>query len=286
MIFLRTGVPGAGKTLNSLKEICSDPSVTQKTKFYHNIKAFLLDLDFCNSFQGFFYGVYWPSIQDTPKQKKYIKIIKEVHSEERLVEITDLPWLAPKFQSYDEAAAIQLFISWCRKCYPQQNLKALNEYLIEVETLTIESIKMLGYHWTHTDNPTQWPDLPNGSICLFDECQDFFSPMNSSAKRPAHYTKFQTHRHTGTDIHLVTQHFSFLDSVIRNCVGNHVHFFRPFGSSIVSRLQRDKIFNTDRKDECDQTQKSRVNRDKKYYGVYWSADEHTAKFKMPKVLVE
>lgn len=285
MIYLRTGVPGAGKTLNSLKEICNDPAVTQKSKFYNNIKAFLLDLDFCNSFQGFFYGYYYPTIQATPKVGRYSKIIKEVHAQQRMLEISDVPWLAPTYGRYDEESAINLFISWCRKCYPKSNLKALDLFLEESENPTIESIKLLNYHWTHTDDPTRWPELPNGSIALFDECQDYFPPMANSAKRPFYYTQFQKHRHSGVDIHLVTQHYTFLDNVIQKCTGMHVHYFRPMGGAAITRFSRDKQFSTDYQGDLEKCSTKVIKRDSNFYGVYWSADDHTAKFKLPPKLM-
>lgn len=281
MIYLRTGVPGAGKTLNTLKEICEDEQVTQKQKFYNNIKCFLLDLDFCNSFAGWFYGSFFPSVAKTKKGKRYSKIIKKAHEEGRLVEISDAPWLSPLYKFYDERAAIELFATWCRRCYPKKNLTGLDTYLEEAQEPTIESIKLLNYHWTKVDDPTQWPDLPNGSISVFDECQDFFSPMANSAKRPIHYTKFQTHRHTGVDIHLVTQHYTFLDNVIQKCTNSHIHYFRPMGGAAITRFQRDKQFNTDYKGDLEKCSTKMMRRDSNFYGVYWSADEHTAKFKIP-----
>lgn len=281
MIYLRTGVPGAGKTLNTLKEICEDEQVTQKQKFYNNIKCFLLDLDFCNSFAGWFYGSFFPSVAKTKKGKRYSKIIKKAHEEGRLVEISDAPWLSPLYKFYDERAAIELFSTWCRRCYPKKNLTGLDTYLEEAEEPTIESIKLLNYHWTKVDDPTQWPDLPNGSISVFDECQDFFSPMANSAKRPLHYTKFQTHRHTGVDIHLVTQHYTFLDNVIQKCTNSHIHYFRPMGGAAITRFQRDKQFNTDYKGDLEKCATKMMRRDSNFYGVYWSADEHTARFKIP-----
>lgn len=285
MIYLRTGVPGAGKTLNSLKEICNDPAVTQKPKYYNNIKAFLLDLDFCNSFQGFFYGYYYPSIQNSPKSGRYKKIIKTVHAEARLVDVSDVPWLAPNYARYSEQSVIDLFVSWCRKCYPKSNLKALDLFLEESENPTVETIKLLNYHWTHTDDPTRWPELPNGSIALFDECQDYFPPMANSAKRPYYYTQFQKHRHSGVDIHLVTQHYTFLDAVIQKCTGMHVHYFRPMGGAVITRFSRDKQFSTDYSGDLEKCVTKAIKRDSNFYGVYWSADEHTAKFKMPPKLM-
>lgn len=281
MIYLRTGVPGAGKTLNTLKEICEDSAVTQKQKFYNNIKCFLLDLDFCNSFGGWFYGSFYPTVQKTKKGRRYLKIIKNAHEESRLVELVDVPWLAPLYKMHDERAAINLFVKWCRNCYPKQNLTSLDTYIEESEEPTIDSIKLLNYHWEKVDDPTQWYELPNGSISVFDECQDHFPPMANSAKRPLHYTKFQTHRHKGVDIHLVTQHYTFLDNVIQKCTNSHVHYFRPMGGAAITRFHRDKQFNTDYRGDLEKCSTKMMRRDSNFYGVYWSADEHTSTFKIP-----
>ena len=285
MIYLRTGVPGAGKTLNTIKEICKDPATTQKQKFYNNIKAFLLDLDMCNSFQGFFYGIIWPEVNGTKKAKTYLRKIKEIHTQNRLAELTDFPWLSTRYAQYDEAAAIKLFVSWCKRCYPPSNLKALNEYMAESDELTIESLKLLNYHWTLTHDVHKWYELPNGSIGVFDECQDHFPPMANSAKRPTHYTQFEKHRHSGFDIHLITQHYTFLDARIQKTTNLHVHYYQLLGSQRVTRFQKDKQFNTDNSKERDLCVKSQFNRDKSFYGVYWSADEHTAKLQIPAKLV-
>lgn len=281
MIYLRTGVPGAGKSLNTIREICKDPATTTKQKFYNNIKAFLLDIDFCNTFQGFFYGCVWPEVLGTEKELTYIKIIKRAHEQHRLVELVDFPWLTSRYATYTEQSAIELFISWCKRCYPQSNLTKLNDYIDNADELTIEAVKLLNYHWTLTHDVSAWTELPNGSVMVFDECQDHFPPMANSAKRPIHYTKFQTHRHTGVDVHLITQHFTFLDSHIQKTTNKHIHYFQILGSSRVTRYERDKQFNTDNPKDREQCIKSAITRDKKFYGVYWSADEHTSKLKIP-----
>ncbi|WP_372771249.1 zonular occludens toxin domain-containing protein [Pseudoalteromonas sp.] len=284
MIYLRTGVPGAGKTLNTIKEICQDARTTQKTKFYNNIKAFLLDIDVCNSFQGFFYGVIWPEVLGTKQQKTYSDKIKDIHSQNRLCELSDFPWLSSRYAQYDTAAAIDLFVSWCKRCYPKSNLQPLEEYISNADDVTIDGLKLLNYHWTMTHSVDTWYDLPNGAIAVFDECQDHFPPLANSAKRPLHYTKFQTHRHSGFDIHLITQHYTFLDSHIQKTTNKHVHYYQLFGSQRVTRFEKDRQFNTDNPRDRDLCIKTQFNRDKSYYGVYWSADEHTSRFKMPPIL--
>ena len=66
MLYLRTGLPGASKTLNTLKEICHSKTTPYREIYYNNIKLLMLDFDVCSSFSGWFYGVYFPSIDKKP----------------------------------------------------------------------------------------------------------------------------------------------------------------------------------------------------------------------------
>ncbi|MEY8879847.1 zonular occludens toxin domain-containing protein, partial [Donghicola sp. XS_ASV15] len=143
----------------------------------------------------------------------------------------------------------------------------------------------LNYHFTKMLDPSDWPNLPNGSVAFFDECQDFFPPINSAAKKPESYDRFRTHRHKGVDIHLITQHGSFVDTIIRFTCNRHVHFFNPNNGDKLKRFQKNKYFDVDNSTAREACEITTVTRDKSFYGVYWSADEHTAKFKLPKAYI-
>ncbi|WVA28241.1 hypothetical protein PCP40_33405 (plasmid) [Pseudomonas aeruginosa] len=55
---------------------------------------------------------------------------------------------------------------------------------------------------------------------MIDEAQRVFGNDGSRA-RPEKVTRFETHRHQGLDIHLITQHPSLLCTPVRKLVGKH-----------------------------------------------------------------
>jgi zona occludens toxin len=281
MLFLKTGLPGGGKSLNTIKEIVENPSNSRKEKYYNNIKLFLLDIDVCNSFSGWFYGVFYEELP-LSKKPEYDKIIKTVHQEQRFVIIDDVPWLKAQFKNYSTEDALLLFLKWVRRLYPKENLIPLERLYQLTDTPTVEQVKTLNYHFNYFDDATEWYNLPSGALILIDECQDFFPPKSNSATRPKHYSKFQTHRHSGHDVYLVTQDPLFLDYQVRCLAGNHVHLYRPFASKYIVRYEHDAIFQINNGEDKKKCRRSTIKRDSNFYGVYWSADEHTHKAKIPK----
>ncbi|WUZ22947.1 hypothetical protein PCP53_32345 (plasmid) [Pseudomonas aeruginosa] len=63
---------------------------------------------------------------------------------------------------------------------------------------------------------------------MIDEAQRVFGNDGTRA-RPEKVTRFETHRHQGLDIHLITQHPSLLCTPVRKLVGKHINFIRPYG---------------------------------------------------------
>lgn len=84
------------------------------------------------------------------------------------------------------------------------------------------------------DSLEHWQDLPDGSQVLVDEAQQFLRPR-SSRQVPAWLAGFETHRHRGIDITLITQHPGLIDSHVRKLVGKHIHYHRPFGLKNATR---------------------------------------------------
>lgn len=81
----------------------------------------------------------------------------------------------------------------------------------------------------HETDPSNWHELPDGSIIVIDECQRLFRPRGTGAVVPQYVAALETHRHKGLDIFLVTQHPMLIDSNIRRLVGQHFHVVRRFG---------------------------------------------------------
>lgn len=76
-------------------------------------------------------------------------------------------------------------------------------------------------------DPLRWMDLPEGSLIVVDECQDFWPSRPSGSKRPESVATLNTHRHRGIDLILLTQHPGLVDQDIRALVGRHLHAYRP-----------------------------------------------------------
>ncbi len=132
------------------------------------------------------------------------------------------------------------------------------------------------------DEPHAWYELPEGSIIVIDECQKHFPVRASGSAVPDWVARFETHRHKGFDIFLITQHPSLMDKHLRKLVGLHQHCYRPFG------MDRRTVFewNTVNEDpEPNQSESNALKKrkpfDKTLYTFYKSAEIHTHKKRLP-----
>jgi zona occludens toxin len=132
-----------------------------------------------------------------------------------------------------------------------------------------------------------WYDLPEGSVIIIDECQEFFPAVTrkQGEEVPRIISQMNTHRHKGFDLILITQHPMLLDTAVRRVVGNHRHFERVFGFRRAKCLEFQKCV-TDLEDfhKRKEAQIKQFKLDKKYFNVYKSAEIHTHKPKIPKKL--
>lgn len=279
MIFLRTGLPGASKTLNSLREIIHSNDGS-RPHYYTNIKLLMLDMDVARSFSGWFYGWYFPRLKDAALRKKLIKFMKPVHDEGEFLSLDDVPWLKPMYEAHDH---FDTWLYWVKRVYPKKALTKLNQVL-ELSTESVdkfELVESLNLHFTYFDDPHSWHELPKKSVILIDECQQFFPPRKVGSAIPKAVRDLETHRHGGYDIHFITQDRTLCDANLRKLVGTHVHFFNAFGGKKVTRKQASKCFDPNDYHDSKSATKKVINRDSKIYGLYWSAEIHTHKFKIP-----
>lgn len=116
-------------------------------------------------------------------------------------------------------------------------------------------------------------NFPPNSIIVIDEAQNVYRPRASGSKVPDIVAAFETHRHTGVDFWLITQHPTLLDSNIRKLVGKHLHVHvAPLGRKLLEWAQcRDPDSKTDRGDAIRIDYKP----DKKVFSLYKSAEAHT-----------
>jgi hypothetical protein len=284
MLFIITGSPGAGKTLNTFKEILSNKANFKRPLHYFNIPNNLMDYEYCQTFQAYFYSVYLLELE--PDEKRFIQ--KRVdHIEKRFkrqVELQDFPFLEVAYKT--EHSAFNLWFSIINRVAPP-HYKALIKNIVDDakehdEELTFDSLKKYNFHWNKIDDVQKWHLLEPDSIFVCDEAQEYF-PVRIKEKPPEFITAFERHRHSAFDVYLITQSANFIDVHARRLAGSHIHFYRAFNAKTTSRLEWPKVHNPDDYHDKESSQKSRVKNDTRFYGVYRSAVSHTHKFKLPKI---
>lgn len=144
---------------------------------------------------------------------------------------------------------------------------------------------LAGWGW-QTFEPEKWQGLPDGSICIFDECQNEF-PAKLPGSIPDYINAIaQFRRKRGFDFWLICPHPSLIHINVRRLIENpswHRHLKRTFGSDMVSVLR----FNSPNM-QCEKPgagasgQVSMRAYPKEVYGWYKSATVHTGKKTIPK----
>jgi zona occludens toxin len=66
-------------------------------------------------------------------------------------------------------------------------------------------------------------NFPDGAVIVVDECQKLFRPRPTGSKVPPWIAAFETHRHSGLDFYLASQHPGLIDSNLRALVNVHRH---------------------------------------------------------------
>jgi len=135
--------------------------------------------------------------------------------------------------------------------------------------------------WKPLDDPALWHELPDGSIVVIDECQRVFPPRKQGAPVPAHVREFETHRHRGFDVFLITQHPQLLDIAVRKLVGRHIHLSRRFGREVSTVQQWEECVNPQDRAVQSRALVSKFDFPKERYEWYKSADIHTVKKDFP-----
>lgn len=145
-------------------------------------------------------------------------------------------------------------------------------------------IPELTLDWQQLDEAKDWHTLPAGSIIVIDEAQRIFPRRKLGAAVPEHVSQFETHRHNGFDVYVITQHPSLIDPHLRALVGQHFHVVRQFG------LQRAKIYEWPRaadvtkKADLAEAQPHRWSYPVEVFSWYKSSELHTHKRNIPKKL--
>ncbi|OOF11103.1 hypothetical protein BZG82_05675 [Salinivibrio sp. PR5] len=278
MLYGFSGLPGAGKTLNAVKFTCEESVFQGRQRYYHGVPLLFFDYDVCDSFKGWFYGVFMPSTDNQLIHKK----VKRIHKEDRYAELSDFPFLANEYEKHQPFA---LWLKWIKRCYPASALKEIRDVCTMLEIpeheLTFAHVEHLNLHWTQFDNPHKWHELPHESVIVIDEIQDIWGTRSAGTSVPKAVEEYATHRHKGFDLVLISQDFRDCDVFIRRRIGNHKHYLN-YGLKYLKVWEDHKLIPTDDSKALWRLGSKKITKDKRFFGVYLSAVLHTHKPKLPR----
>lgn len=154
-------------------------------------------------------------------------------------------------------------------------------YYIGIEECTVEG-------WIKIDEEqlNRWYELPESSVILIDEVQDYWRARTDYKQVPVPIQKLEKHRHGGYDFIATSQFPRQTDTLFRGVIGRHFHYERMFGFNTIRKFEFQKCVVDpandyfSRKDALTSTEKL----DKKYFGLYKSSVDHTHKRRVPKKL--
>ncbi|ARS50385.1 zonular occludens toxin [Ectopseudomonas mendocina] len=137
--------------------------------------------------------------------------------------------------------------------------------------------------WFEFEDPEKWYELPNDSIVVIDEAQGWFGARDPRARPPEHITRFETMRHQGHEVHLVTQDPRYLDVHLRRLCNSHIHYWRVFKSSQLLRFESEVVVEkVEVKTSFKDADKKTLRLDKRYFGSYTSTNaKHHFQAKVP-----
>jgi len=122
--------------------------------------------------------------------------------------------------------------------------------------------------------------FPENALVVLDEAQRIYRPRAVGSKVPPEVAAFETHRHTGVDFILLTQHPGLVDSNIRKLVGRHIHIrVTPFGRY---KYEWTELGDPESASSREIAAKEKYKLPKRAFGLYKSSQLHTKiKTKMP-----
>lgn len=137
--------------------------------------------------------------------------------------------------------------------------------------------------WYQFEDPEKWYELPQDAMVVVDEAQGWFGSRDPRARPPEHITRFETMRHQGHEVHLVTQDPRYLDVHLRRLCNGHVHYWRVFKSQQLLRFESEAVIEkVENKTSFKDADKKSLRLDKRYFAVYTSSNaKHHFQTKLP-----
>jgi len=140
--------------------------------------------------------------------------------------------------------------------------------------------------WTRIDDVRNYHEhLPQNSIFIIDEAQQFFPVRAPKDNVPPAVSHLETHRHEGQDIVWITQHPSLIDHHARRLAGEHIHYQRNFGLKFSTKYRGNQVFDPKNYHELKVCEKTQYKHPKEVFALYKSAEAHTHKARLPKKLL-
>lgn len=144
--------------------------------------------------------------------------------------------------------------------------------------LTPEGEKVLG--WQKLKDPECWYECPANSIVLIDEAQKQFKPRSTGSEVPKFESELETHRHTGLDLFLITQHPMFVSTHVRRLAERHYHHVRVFGTQRSTVHEFSGVRTDPEKNRVDSVRHEH-SFPAEIFKLYKSAEVHTHKRNIP-----
>lgn len=115
--------------------------------------------------------------------------------------------------------------------------------------------------------------FPPNAVVVIDECQRVYRPRPTGSKVPNFVAAFETHRHTGVDFILITQHPSLIDSNVRKLVRRHWHIYEhAFGRDL---LEWPRLGEVENRVDRELARREKYKPDPRAFPLYKSAEAHT-----------
>lgn len=133
--------------------------------------------------------------------------------------------------------------------------------------------------------PEDWRETPEGSVVVYDECQEMFDSTDKKVAGRDDVNALQKHRHTGHDLVLITQDPSFLHNKVRKLVGRHWHLERVFGTHNAKLYRSEKCMEKCSPALLNKADQTLFSYPKEHFELYQSATVHTHKASIPAWLI-
>jgi len=130
-------------------------------------------------------------------------------------------------------------------------------------------------------DPKDWMCLPDGSVVLVDEVQDFFPMRSPSHAVPEAVQRLDKHRHRGFIFIFTCQYPKQIDFALRAFVDRHIHLRRTFGLPNSVAMELNRCIDIDDKGDLNKSMKTTFTYPKHVYDWYESASVHNMKVRIP-----